>query len=104
MTLIILFFLIGFISSLQVCGYPIVTESNPEHLTASASSISSMLIMAGGFVLPLFGWLMTYSNDFTVINNETIYSLNDFKLALSILPISYILARVATFLTDETGK
>lgn len=100
--LLILFFFIGFFSSMQVCGYPLITESNPSNLVASASSISSMLIMSGGFVLPLFGWLVGFSGDSVIVNQEVIYSVYDFNLAMGVLVIGYILAWVSAYSAKET--
>ena len=100
-TLLIIFFLVGFVSSFQICGYPLITEHNPPHLAASASSIASMLIMSGGFVLPLFGWLMAFSGDTKILNHQTIYTYHDFVLALSLLPICYLLAAITCYFSKE---
>lgn len=102
--LLSLFFFIGFFSSLQVCGYPLITESNPPHLVASASSISSMLIMAGGFVLPLFGWLVSFPGDSKIIDHEVVYSVYDFNLAMSILVVAYVIAFFSSYFARESIK
>lgn len=43
-----LFFALGFTTSAQVLTYPLITESNPRALTASALGMASVIILAGG--------------------------------------------------------
>jgi len=58
-SLIILFFLIGFVTSSQVLSYPTLAELNPIALTGTAISIDSMMIMSSGVIFqPMFGWMM----------------------------------------------
>ncbi|MBM93994.1 MAG: MFS transporter [Legionellales bacterium] len=97
-----LFFLMGLFCSMHVVGYPLVAESNPPELTASASAISSMLIMAGGFILPIFGWGMSLMGDVHMIGHTAIYSSLDYQIGMSILPLAYILAGWAAYSVKET--
>lgn len=102
-SLIVLFFLIGFITSSQVLTYPTVAELNPNYLTSTAVSIESLCIMASGFIVPpFFGWLMQHSNGNTVVNGIVQYSAGAFDKAMLIIPASFIVALLLTFFMRET--
>ncbi len=102
-SLMILFFLIGFVTSSQVLTYPTIAELNPIALTGTAVSVASMLIMSSGMIFdPLFGWLLERNWDKTVVNNEPIYSLHDFNTAMWIMPIAFLIGIVIACLIRET--
>ena len=95
-TLLIFFFFIGLFSSGQVVGYPYISENNKPELAATAGGISSTLIMAGGVVQPIFGWLLESTKDYQYINHVALYSAFDYKLALSIIPVSCLIVMILT--------
>lgn len=102
-SLIALFFLIGFVTSSQVLTYPLIAELNPIYLTSTAVSIDSLCIMASGFIIPpFFGYLMEKNGGHEVVNGATVYAASDFKYAMLIMPISFIVALVIAFLMRET--
>jgi MFS family permease len=102
-SLIILFFLIGFLTSSQVLSYPTIAELNPIALTGTAVSIASITIMSSGVIFqPLFGWILDLHWDKTVINNQPIYSLHDFNSAMWIMPIGFVISLIFSFLIRET--
>ena len=86
--LLTIFFFIGFFSSGQVVGYPYISEHNPASLAATAGGISSVLIMSGGEVQPIFAWLLERSGDVKHINHMSVYSASDYNLALLIIPVT----------------
>ena len=99
----LLFFLMGFFTSSQVISYPTVTESNPTAITSTATGLASFLIMAGPAVAqPLFGWLMDYNWHGVLENGVRVYSNHDFFIAMSILPISFVIALILSFFVRET--
>ena len=97
-----LFFLLGLLTSVQVLGYPLLVESNSLRLTARAQGVSSILIMAGGFTQPLFGWLMNLHWDHKIVNNLPVYTRADFLWGMSIMSIAFVIAFVIACLTRET--
>jgi MFS family permease len=97
-----LFFTLGLLAGVQVLGYPIIVESNPLKLTARAQSISSILIMAGGFTQPLFGWLMNLNWNHKMVNNLPIYTRTDFLWGMSIMSIAFVIAIIISCLVRET--
>lgn len=98
-----LFFLLGFFTSAQVIGYPVVTESNPVAITSTATGLASFLIMLGPAIAqPLFGYIMDYHWHGVVVNGVKMYSSHDYFVAISILPISFIAALILSFFVKET--
>jgi MFS family permease len=102
-SLMIIFFLIGFVTSSQVLSYPTIAELNPIALTGTAVSIASIIIMSSGMIFdPLFGWLLERGWDNTIINNEHIYSVHDFNSAMWIMPIAFLISIAIAFFIRET--
>lgn len=101
--LFILFGLLGLISSTQVLSYPLVTESNPLTITATAVSVISLSTQGGGALLqPFFGWLMDWHPHRHFLHKAIVYSSDDFHRAIWLLPIGFIIALIASFGLRET--
>ncbi|MDQ8039463.1 MAG: MFS transporter [Rickettsiella sp.] len=103
LTLILfLFFALGLFTSTQVLSYPLVAESNPKNLTATSVSVVSFFAIGGYAVFqPLFGWLMDYDWQGTLINQVRVYGASDYHRALLILPIGFCIAFFAALLMKE---
>lgn len=106
MQLIVLFFLLGFFSSVQIISYPLVAESNPKILTATAVSTVSFTCIGGYAVFqPIFGRIMDWHwalGAKAMQNGVPLYTASDYRFAVWILPITFILALAATFALKET--
>ncbi len=100
--LILVYFCLGFLSGAQIISYPLVAESNPASLTGSSEGMASILIMSGGFTIPLFATLINWQNDHSLVQHILHYSLSDFRLGLSIMPIAFALSIIAAFVVKET--
>lgn len=102
-SIMLLFFLIGFVTSSQVLTYPTIAELNPIYLTSTAVSVDSLCIMASGFIVPpMFGWLMERSGTHNVVNGVVMYAPSDFNHAMLIMPVSIIVALLVAFFIRET--
>ncbi|MCH9644862.1 MAG: MFS transporter [Gammaproteobacteria bacterium] len=101
-SLFILFFIFGFINGSQVIAYPLVTESNPESLTGTAQGITSVLIMSGGLLLPMFPWLLDMKWSHRTLHHLPFYSAADYHLAFMIMPAGFVVALIAALLVRET--
>lgn len=99
----ILFFFIGFLASSQIIAYPFIAESNPQRLIGTAEGLSCVLIMGGGFTVSLFPYLLNWHWSGLVVNHIPIYSHLNYFHALMMLPISMVLAAVATLFIRETN-
>lgn len=100
---IIIFLLLGIITSAQVIGYPVIAELNPQEITATATGIASMLIMGAGFLIPTFGWLMEINWDHKIIDNVPFYSVSDYRLAMGIMAVTFVIGLIAAFFIKETN-
>lgn len=103
---LILFFLLGVMTSTQVVSYPLVAESNSRMLTATSISVVSFCAISGYAIFqPLFGWLMDLHWQGIVIKQVHVYSASDYRYALLILPIGFIVGMLAVLAERETyGK
>lgn len=102
-SIILLFFLIGLVTSSQVLTYPTIAELNPIYLTSTAVSIDSLCIMASGFIIPpFFGWLMEHSGPHNLVNGVTYYTPENFSHAMLIMPIAFVIALIMTAFMRET--
>lgn len=100
--LLILFFALGFVVSFQILGYPLIAESNPSILTGAAEGLASTLIMAGGFMIPVFPMLLDLHWNHQMKNGIPLYSLQDFHLAFLIMPIAFALSLFIALIVRET--
>lgn len=102
-SLVVLFFLIGFFTSSQVIGYPLIAEHNKRNVTATATGLGSTLIMGGGLTQILVGYLLdSYRVGHQVIDGVAQYSPSTFNFAFSILPLGIIFGLVVSFFIKET--
>jgi len=98
MSLVVLFFLIGFFSGAQVIVYALVSESNPKHITASSQALSATIIMASGAIFePLYGYLLQYH-----AHERVIYTAADYRFAMIILPVAFIVSLIVVACMKES--
>lgn len=102
-TLIILFLLLGFISSGGIINYSLVAEKNIPALTATSVSVVSICVIGGGAVFqPVVGWLLDNGWDGTKINHVPFYSAQDYHHAFMVLPIAFIISMICVFFMKES--
>ncbi len=102
-TLALLYFAIGFFTSSQVISYPLVAESNPSILTATSVSVISFNAIAGGAVFqPLVGYLLNRNWNGDLQQGIQNFSMHDYRIAFSILPLGFIVAFIVTLFLRET--
>lgn len=104
-SLMVLFFLLGFFASSQVISYALIPESNSRVVTATALSLTATLIMSAGAIFqPLFGRLLDDRMTTTVVNGvkQFQYSAADYHHAMMIFPITFVVAIIMSFLVKET--
>lgn len=100
---LVLFFVLGFITSTQVISYPLVAESNVVALTATSVSVVSMSVISGGVVFqPVFGALMDWHWHGLLINGVRQYSAGDLQFAMWLFPVMFAVAQILTFFIKET--
>lgn len=102
LSLMFIFFSIGFLIGVQVIGYPLVSESNPKELNATAQGLVSTMVIMGGLTQSLFGKLMSLNWDQKILSGIPIYSVDDFNMAILIMPVAMIVAVFISFFMKET--
>lgn len=101
--LMLLFLLLGIVTSTQIISYPAIAESNVAQLTSTATGFAALVLnIIGAVAQPLFGWLLMLKWDRTVIDSLPIYSASDFHNALGLLLMAFSLAIVIAFYIRET--
>lgn len=100
--LMVLFFMIGVAISSQIISYAVVAESNPEYLTGASEGLASVLIMSGGFLIPVFARLLDLSWHHHFVNGLPVYSLHSFQMAFLMMPVGFIIALIASIAIQET--
>jgi MFS family permease len=103
--LFILFFLLGFFASIQLFGYTIVSEENAIEQNGTAMSLIGMLVMCGGVIIqPLVGWILDFQGNTTLTGDFLRYNNEDYRQALLILPICFLIAIFLVYLYKKTKK
>ncbi len=100
--LLFLFFALGFVISAQIISYPLIAESNPAIFTATAEGLASVLIMAGGFMIPVFPMLLNLHWHHAMSDKIPLYSIENYHLAFLIMPIAFVIALIASFFIKES--
>ena len=99
LSLSLVFFAIGFVTSAQVISYPCIAESNRPTSTGAATGIASVIIMGGGGVgQVVFGQLMQAHAGAA----SQSYSAIDFQFALWMFPVATVVALLGLIATRET--
>lgn len=99
----ILFLLLGFAISSQVISYPTTAESNNPSIISSAMGFVSLLSNLLGAVLQIiFGWILNLGWNGALLNNVALYSLENYKNALIVLLIGFVISFVCAAHIKET--
>lgn len=91
-----LLFLIGFFSSVEILSFSICHELAPLRLCGTAVALTNTFIMMGGFLQPVIGWLL----DMHKVTARPVEA--DYQFALAIIPVSFLVAVILTFMLKET--
>ncbi len=98
-----LFFILGFFISAQVVAYPAIIESNEKGLSSSATGLSSFLAnFIGAISQPAFGWFLSLHWDHAMYQGIPFYNLNDYRIALFILPWGFIVSLLISLTIKES--
>lgn len=100
--LMTLFFLFGLAVSSQIISYAVVAEANPEPLIGAGEGVASFLIMAGGFLIPVFSRLLDIDWHHHFVQGVPYFSLKAYHLAFWLMPIGFIIALFAAIAMSET--
>jgi hypothetical protein len=91
-------------SSAQVLVFAVAQEISTPRTAATALALTNMFVMAGGMIFqPLLGRILDMSNPDVAAGGAEAFTVGDYQLALSILPIGLLITVFVSFLLKETG-
>lgn len=97
------YFLLGFVTSVQAVCYPIVAESNSPALAGSATSIISMMMVLGGIIgQPLYGALVAIGWNGAYDNGAPSYLPSHYAYAIWAVPVFFLVSLLMLTLIRET--
>ncbi|MCX7121903.1 MAG: MFS transporter [Gammaproteobacteria bacterium] len=98
-----LFFLMGICTSTQIIGYPLVAENSKRVITAMSVSVVNISVQGGSALFqPFFGYLLDKHMMMRADQISTHFLSSDFKWAMMIFPVGFILAILIVFVLPET--
>ncbi len=93
----ILLFIFGVGCSSEVLCMAIPSHFVEANKVAIAISVINFIIMLSGmFVQPLIGWILNLTSNVNSLG-EHLYTLNDYRYALILVPVSMLIAGILTF-------
>lgn len=105
----LLMFCLGLFYSAQAIVFAVGRELSPNEAAGTAMAITNMIVMLGAMVLqPVVGQLLDFSlsthidETATASNILKLYTLDDYRFALSVIPFGIFIAAVLTLFLKET--
>ena len=104
LSITVLMFSLGFITSTQIISYPVIFESNPKDVTGSCESLASFVILGGGaFFQYMYGVLLDYHWQGKILDDVRIYTNSDHTFAFYMIPIGIAISLILALLIKETN-
>lgn len=102
-TVFVLLFLLGFSYSAEVIVFAVGREISPESASGSALAVTNMFVMIGGILAtPIIGKLLDLHWDGLLLNQVHVYSPDNYRFALAILPLGLLLGAALVAFIKET--
>lgn len=103
-TTLFLLFLVGVSASGQSLIFAVVKDINRFQAVSTANGFNNMAVVIGGLLFqPLIGKLLDWRWSGVFFENERIYTLSSYQIALTILPVCCLIATVVSlFFIRET--
>lgn len=99
----ILFFILGLVTSTQVISYALVAESSERVLTATSVSTVNISTQTGNLLMqPVFGFLMDLHQWYRLGHTSHHFIPSDFSWGIWLFPIAFALAYLSVLLLRET--
>ncbi|MDR2766597.1 MAG: MFS transporter [Holosporaceae bacterium] len=101
----VIFLFLGF-SCGAVLAFPLALEIFPPAIGATVTGFVNMICMMGGVILmSLIGWILDLSWDGAIENDLKVYSLADYRCALSAVLVFLVVGiALALFIRDKSQK
>lgn len=99
----VLFLLLGIITAIQSVGYPVIAESNEDHVLGTANGLSAVVLMGIGAIgQPLFGLLIELFGGGINASAEELQGA--LQTSIWIMPTAFLGAIICSVLLKETFK
>lgn len=103
MTLGILLFLFGVFCSVQILCFAVARDYVDTKLAGSAASAINMLVMLSGMLLqPAISHVLDWVWSGDMHAGIRVYDVNDYRLALAILPVAMLISAVLAFFMKDS--
>ncbi|QVL57302.1 MAG: MFS transporter [Simkaniaceae bacterium] len=100
-----LMFLLGCALAGQLLTYCLAIELNTPDTKGAALAITNFLVFVGGSIVQtVIGFILDAMWKGTMLNNARLYSIEMYKFAMIIFPISLIIGFIFTFFIKEKSK
>ena len=96
-TIYALMFIIGLSCGSHPLCFSLSKENNLLRYSGTATALTNGMVMMGGLFNGVVGKLLDWHFDGKIIDNVRVYTVSDYKFALSIIPICFGLAIVISF-------
>ena len=97
-----LLFLFGIFSSVQVLCFAIARDFVTVKLAGTAAGVINMLVMISGMLLqPIISHMLDWSWSGLVYNGLRIYSVNDYRIAMLVIPTAYLISAFLAYIISE---
>lgn len=98
----ILLFLYGLFSATEIIVFIMAKECSGAELSGTVFAATNMIVALAGVVFqPLVGKLLDTFGDSGVVGGQHIYTVVDYQVALSILPLSLLLVTILAFFIKD---
>lgn len=98
----LLLFFYGVFSATEIIVFIMAKENSGAKLSGTVFAATNMIVTLGGVIFqPLVGKLLDTFGDSGIVAGEHIYTVVDYQIALSILPISLLLVTVLAFFLKD---
>jgi MFS family permease len=94
----VLLFAFGVAAGGQIISFAVVRDINRPEVTATAIGVNNMAVVAGGALFqPLVGYLLRLNWTGEMLNNTPVYSVKNYIIALSVVPLCFLVSYIAGF-------
>lgn len=101
-TLNILLFFYGVFSATEIIVFIMAKENSGAKLSGTVFAATNMIVTFGGVIFqPLVGKLLDTFGDSGFVAGEHVYTVVDYQLALSVLPISLLMITIVAFFLKD---
>ncbi|MCS5712094.1 MFS transporter [Candidatus Berkiella aquae] len=102
LTIKILLFFIGVVSSVEVICFAIGRENCPQDLAGTAVAVTNFLVVTFAFGQVIVAKILDMTWDGVLIDQAKVYSIESYQTSMMVLPIATLLAVLLCFFLKET--